>query len=326
MPSTSSRKTSVSLETEVNPRPSSRLESARKFARQLASKSAGRSAQLLVPIILVALVIYGVGMIIWTLKKNKHDVDRIREKTPGLWHPEPAVFHIVWAVLYFLQAAAIVHLVKVDGGDDHARPHKQAALILIVAQLVLGWAWMIALKDKCSTSVLSILSMNIFVLMAAFSAAKVAPVAALCIAPTVVWLSYATVLASTACGKQQHAGTEAVASNGVEQEIQEMEAVRRTEPDTAQASVPNLDTDKAESASPEMFQQQQRLESDLALEAESQLQFEPEPEPEPQPQFEPEPEPEPELEPEPEPVAGRWVRPAVFPSSHLEAMPAVCVR
>jgi tryptophan-rich sensory protein len=149
-------------------------------------------------VVLVAAFIFGIGSLIWSLKKNEGDYRKLKDQSSDFWQPASAVFYWVWVVLYVLQAVAITKLVQ--SGRDGRTP-----VLLVVAQLVLGWMWMLTFKDSSGSSVLSILGMSVFILMAALLAARICPTASIALAPTFVWLSYAGVLAARAHG---HGSTE----------------------------------------------------------------------------------------------------------------------
>jgi tryptophan-rich sensory protein len=156
----------------------------------------GANLQLVVFVVCTALLICGISLLLWFLGKAENKYAEIHDANDRRWQPEKSGFVAIWMGLYVLQALAFAGLWR---KRDKSGAKLPAALLL--AQLVVGWLWLIFLKDERDSSVPALLGMAVLSLAASVGAAKVCPGASTAIAPTFVWLMYATVLASTDSGK-----------------------------------------------------------------------------------------------------------------------------
>jgi tryptophan-rich sensory protein len=149
--------------------------------------------RLILVVVVVAALISGISLLIWKLSKAQEKFEKEDEMSGGgqMWKPDKGWFTAVWMSLYALQAVAFVSL-----AHKHEKTGARWALGLLSAQLLVGWAWMLFMKDDRDASVPSTMVMTTAALASAIVAAKVCPAASVAIVPTVVWLSYATLLSS----------------------------------------------------------------------------------------------------------------------------------
>lgn len=158
-------------------------------------KGAMRKPLLLIASIIgVAVLICGISVLLWMVTKSDKKYDDIDGESDDLWKPGKGGFIGVWMGLYILQALAFVGLWK-----KRNKSGAKLSATLLLTQLVVGWAWMLFLKDRCDSSVPAIMTMSALSLGAAVVGVRACPGAALAITPTFVWLAYATAIASKAC-------------------------------------------------------------------------------------------------------------------------------
>jgi tryptophan-rich sensory protein len=111
------------------------------------------------------------------------------EKPP--LYPPPAMFGIVWSVLYVLMGVALAMIVTARGARG-----RQAALIAFAIQFVLNLAWspmfFAAHQITLSLVLLGVLDVAVIVTVVLFRAVR--PVAALILLPYLAWIFFATLL------------------------------------------------------------------------------------------------------------------------------------
>lgn len=109
---------------------------------------------------------------------------------PGIF-PPPAVFGIVWPILFALIALALAVLVTARGA-----PGRRAALIAWVVQfvLMLGWSPLFFGAHQIGAAFWLLLAIDVAVAVAVWLAWKVRPLAALLMLPYLAWVLFAAVL------------------------------------------------------------------------------------------------------------------------------------
>ena len=109
---------------------------------------------------------------------------------PSLY-PPPAVFGIVWSVLYVLIGFALVLVITARGA-----PGRKAAIVAFVVQLLLNLAWSPlffgAHQMLAALVLLGVLDLAIVVTVVLFR--KVRPLAAVLLLPYLAWCLFATLL------------------------------------------------------------------------------------------------------------------------------------
>ena len=109
---------------------------------------------------------------------------------PSLY-PPPAVFGIVWSVLYVLIGFALVLVITARGA-----PGRKAAIVAFVGQLLLNLAWSPlffgAHQMLAALVLLGVLDLAIVVTVVLFR--KVRPLAAVLLLPYLAWCLFATLL------------------------------------------------------------------------------------------------------------------------------------
>lgn len=106
------------------------------------------------------------------------------------WIPPDWAFPTVWFSLWFLQGIALLVIV------DSERNGRSTAAVLLVLQFVVAIAWQAVVfgPGRLAFAAWWLVAVLVLVVGAALSAWRVAPLAGLLIAPTVVWVSIATAL------------------------------------------------------------------------------------------------------------------------------------
>jgi translocator protein len=106
------------------------------------------------------------------------------------WVPPDWAFPVVWFTLWALQAAA---LIRIAGSSS---PHRRAALVSLVAQFVVAIAWQAVVfgPGRLLVAAWWLVAVLVLVMVAVVLSWRVDRVAALLVAPTIVWVSVATTL------------------------------------------------------------------------------------------------------------------------------------
>ena len=112
------------------------------------------------------------------------------------WSPPPAVFGIVWTVLYLMMGVASWRVWITKPTTSKQLDQRSVALALYAAQLVLNLAWSPIYFSlgarRAALALLILLDVLVLITVAAF--ARVDVVAAWLLAPYVAWLCVATAL------------------------------------------------------------------------------------------------------------------------------------
>jgi translocator protein len=106
------------------------------------------------------------------------------------WVPPDWAFPVVWFTLWALQAAALIRLA------GSSSPHRRAALVSLVAQFVVAIAWQAVVfgPGRLLVAAWWLVAVLVLVMVAVVLSWRVDRVAALLVAPTIVWVSVATTL------------------------------------------------------------------------------------------------------------------------------------
>ncbi|MFO1255955.1 MAG: TspO/MBR family protein [Sphingomonadaceae bacterium] len=109
---------------------------------------------------------------------------------PALY-PPPAVFGIVWPVLYFLMGAALTLVVTARGAPGRGR-----AIALFALQFVLNLAWspLFFAMHQIAAALGLLVAIDLAVLATVAAFRTVRPLAAWLLLPYLAWILFATVL------------------------------------------------------------------------------------------------------------------------------------
>lgn len=108
---------------------------------------------------------------------------------PG-WIPPDWAFPTAWFSLWALQAVALLFLI------DSERPGKTVALGLLATQFLTAIAWQawVFAPGRLTVAAWWLVAVLVLVVLAVIAAWRVSRVAGLLIAPTIAWMSVATLL------------------------------------------------------------------------------------------------------------------------------------
>lgn len=109
------------------------------------------------------------------------------------WIPPDWAFPAAWFSLWILQAVALFVLV------GSPRPGRQLAIGLLAAHFVTAVAWQAVVfgEGRLVLAAWWLLGVLVLVVAATAAALRVSPLAGALIAPTIIWMSVATVLGFT---------------------------------------------------------------------------------------------------------------------------------
>lgn len=112
--------------------------------------------------------------------------------TKPWWTPPPAVFPVVWTLLYFLMAISLWRL------WDRAAPSaaRASAITWFLIQLALNAAWSPVFfgLHGIRTALVIIICLLIAIVMTMLAASRVDKIATWLLAPYLVWIAYATTI------------------------------------------------------------------------------------------------------------------------------------
>lgn len=126
--------------------------------------------------------------------RNNTEASYVTLKRPP-FAPPPAVFGIVWAILYGLQIVA-VHIVRLRGGAWDADENRRALILFLVLQVMLTlWTVAFDLLKAYALAVLPILISLVVCIIVAVMFLEYSLVSALFMFVLAAWLAFAFVLA-----------------------------------------------------------------------------------------------------------------------------------
>jgi tryptophan-rich sensory protein len=116
----------------------------------------------------------------WFAALNKPDI-----------HPSPEAFRAVWIALYILMGLALAMIVCARGAADRKR-----AIVAFAVQLALNLAWppLCFAAHRITASLALLLALDVAVLVTIVLFRRVRPLAALLLAPYLLWILFASYL------------------------------------------------------------------------------------------------------------------------------------
>jgi len=109
---------------------------------------------------------------------------------PSLY-PPPLTFAVVWTLLYILMGLALTMIVCARGA-----PERNLAIVVFVMQFALNLAWspMFFAAHQITAALALLIVLDVAVLVTILLFHRIRPVAALVLAPYLLWLLFATYL------------------------------------------------------------------------------------------------------------------------------------
>lgn len=106
-------------------------------------------------------------------------------------YPPPQTFGIVWTVLYILMGLALAMVVAARGA-----PERRLAIVAFAVQLLLNLAWspLFFAAHQITAALVLLVVLDVAVLLTMVLFQRVRPLAALLLAPYLLWVIFATYL------------------------------------------------------------------------------------------------------------------------------------